>query len=124
MCGFIAAIALTPHARIDRRSLEFANDLLAHRGPDAAGVLHDDLFSFGHRRLSIIDLDPRSNQPFTDPSGAVALVYNGEIYNYRELRRELAGKGVHFRTTGDTEVVLQAYLAWGDDLVEYLEGMF
>ncbi|ABD89403.1 asparagine synthase (glutamine-hydrolyzing) [Rhodopseudomonas palustris] len=124
MCGFVAAIALTDHASIDRRSVELATDLLGHRGPDASNLVHDSQFSFGHRRLSIIDLGARSDQPFSDPSESVTLVYNGEIYNYRELRRELAAKGAQFRTTGDTEVVLQAYLIWGDDLVHHLDGIF
>jgi len=122
MCGFVAAIALAPDVPIDRRSVERATELLYHRGPDAINVVHDIQFSFGHRRLSVIDLDKRSDQPFSDRD--VTLVYNGEIYNYRELKRELVDKGAQFHTTGDTEVVLQAYLAWGDDCVHHLEGMF
>lgn len=77
MCGFVAAIALAPEASIDRNSVEQATDALIHRGPDSGHVVHDSQFSFGHRRLSIIDLDARSDQPFADPSGAVVLVYNG-----------------------------------------------
>jgi asparagine synthase (glutamine-hydrolysing) len=122
MCGFVAAIALAPGALIDRRAVERATELLYHRGPDATSVMHDNQFSFGHRRLRIIDLDKRSDQPFSDHE--VTLVYNGEIYNFRELRHELTDKGAQFRTTGDTEVVLQAYLAWGDDCVHHLEGIF
>jgi asparagine synthase (glutamine-hydrolysing) len=101
-------------------------DRLAHRGPDACGVLEivdpTSSVALAHRRLSIIDLSAESDQPFT--KDGLTLSYNGEIYNYRELRRELEGKGVAFVTGSDTEVVLEAWRAWGTRSLRRLRGMF
>lgn len=96
---------------------------LAHRGPDAQGVFTDDGVSLGHNRLSVIDLSPEANQPMFDVSRELAIVFNGEIYNFRELRGELEGKYA-FRTQSDTEVLLAAYRQWGPKMVERLNGMF
>jgi asparagine synthase (glutamine-hydrolysing) len=95
----------------------------AHRGPNAEGVWRDGDVVLGHRRLSIIDLSPESDQPFHSTDGRYAIAYNGEIYNYRALRRELEPNHT-FRTASDTEVLLAAYAAWGVACVERLEGMF
>ena len=95
----------------------------AHRGPDADGQWHGDGTHLGHRRLSIIDL-AGSVQPMASPDGRAVLTFNGEIYNYRELRAELEALGQSFRTSGDTEVLLGAWLAWGEACVERLQGMF
>lgn len=95
---------------------------MAHRGPDAEGIFVDDEVALGHRRLSIIDLSTAANQPFSDPSGRYVLVFNGEIYNFREIRDELKGTG--FLTSSDTEVVLHAYLRWGPDCLSRFRGMF
>ena len=76
------------------------------------------------RRLSILDPTTKSDQPMTDPSGHCTLVFNGEIYNFKQLRAELEQAGCALRTKGDTEVILQGYLAWGEGIVERLEGMF
>ena len=97
---------------------------LARRGPDHEGVWADGPLLFGHRRLSVIDLSDRSNQPMADPDLGLTLVFNGAIYNYRELRRELLGKGYRFFSEGDTEVILKAYAEWGEQCVEHLIGMF
>lgn len=97
---------------------------LARRGPDHEGVWSDGPLLFGHRRLSVIDLSDRSNQPMVDPNLGLALVFNGAIYNYRELRRELLAKGYRFFSDGDTEVILKAYAEWGERCVEHLIGMF
>ncbi len=97
---------------------------IAHRGPDAKGVFFDPVFALGFRRLSILDLRPEGNQPMVSRDGTVALVYNGEIYNYAELRRELMAKGHHFRTRTDTEVLLCGYLEYGEEIVYRLRGMF
>jgi len=101
-------------------------DTLRHRGPDDAGLwLADDAtVGLGHRRLSILDLSKRGHQPMADPAGEVRVVYNGEIYNFREVRGELQQRGVAFVSDTDTEVLLQAYLAWGIDCLDKLEGMF
>jgi len=97
---------------------------LARRGPDHEGTWSDGPLLLGHRRLSVIDLSDRSNQPMVDPELGLALVFNGAIYNYRELRRDLLAKGHRFFSEGDTEVILKAYAEWGERCVERLIGMF
>ncbi len=99
-------------------------DTLAHRGPDSSGSWSDDRVFMGHQRLSIIDLSNSANQPYTDASERYVLSFNGEIYNYLELRDELAGQGHAFRTTSDTEVLLAALIQWGDGAFDRLDGMF
>ena len=95
-----------------------------HRGPDATGTYIDgDFAALGHNRLAIIDLSPQSNQPFLDPVGRYVLVFNGEIYNYIELKAELKGHYV-FKTDSDTEVLLAAFLIYGKQCLEKLNGMF
>jgi asparagine synthase (glutamine-hydrolysing) len=103
-----------------------AQALLAHRGPDGSGSWRsaDGRAAFAHRRLSIIDLGPSGAQPMQDASGRLSIVYNGEIYNYRELRAQLRAGGDTFTTGSDTEVILAAYRAWGTECVGRLEGMF
>lgn len=96
---------------------------IEHRGPNGHGKIIQQNVGLGHRRLSIIDLEG-GRQPMSTPDGQVHLTYNGEVYNFRELRRELEGKGFRFRTSSDTEVVLYAYEAWGKRCVEHFEGMF
>jgi asparagine synthase (glutamine-hydrolysing) len=97
---------------------------LARRGPDAEGQHADGPVRLGHRRLAIIDLSPRSRQPMVDVASGTALVFNGTIYNYPELRAELVSRGHVFHSDGDTEVILRAYLEWGEACVERLHGMF
>jgi asparagine synthase (glutamine-hydrolysing) len=97
---------------------------LARRGPDHEGSYSDGPLAFGHRRLSVIDLSAHSDQPLVDKALGLALVFNGTIYNYRELRRELAGLGYRFFSEGDSEVILKAYHAWGEDCVLRFNGMF
>lgn len=98
--------------------------LLAHRGPDAEGVFEDDGIGLGHRRLSIIDLTDTGRQPMSDDSRTVWVSFNGEIYNFRELREELAKLGHKFNSRSDTEVLVHGYEQWGDSLPERLRGMF
>ncbi|HEY5790073.1 MAG TPA: N-acetylglutaminylglutamine amidotransferase [Gammaproteobacteria bacterium] len=97
---------------------------LQRRGPDHGGSYSDGPLAFGHRRLAIIDLSHRANQPLVDAELGLALVFNGTIYNYPELRAELRERGYHFFTDGDSEVILKAYHAWGEACVERLHGMF
>ena len=124
MCGIVGIMDSRPV--VDADLLATMRDTMRHRGPDDAGLWWDDRRQVGlaHRRLSIIDLSPGGHQPMTDESGRLALVYNGEIYNYRQLRDELAAKGHQFRSVSDTEVILEAYRAWGTDCVSHLNGMF
>jgi asparagine synthase (glutamine-hydrolysing) len=97
---------------------------LAHRGPDHEGIAVRGAAILGHRRLAIIDLSPDANQPMVDVDGRVWIVFNGEIYNYRELRADLIAGGARLHTRSDTEVILEAYKRWGDACLERLNGMF
>ncbi len=99
-------------------------DVMSGRGPDGCGIFVQKGVSLGHRRLKIIDLSDASHQPMIDPELGLACVFNGIIYNYKELRRELEGKGYRFFSSGDTEVLLKAYHAWGDECVQRFMGMF
>jgi asparagine synthase (glutamine-hydrolysing) len=103
-----------------------ATNLLAHRGPDDAGLFFDNDhgIGLGHRRLSIIDLTPAGHQPMTCDDGNAVIVYNGEIYNFSDIKKELIGFGHQFRGTSDTEVILHAYLEWGTACLERFAGMF
>lgn len=98
-------------------------DAMVHRGPDGAGVWTEAGIGLGHRRLSIIDLEG-SPQPMLSGDGRAAIVFNGEIYNFRELRTQLERDGAQFRTSGDTEVILAAWQRWGPDCLSHLDGMF
>ena len=123
MCG-IVGIAGDP--KITQELLLAMRDSLEHRGPDDAGVWwsEDRQVGLGHRRLSIIDLSAAGRQPMTDASGSLQIVFNGEIYNYQALRKELQALGRPFRTATDTEVILEAYLTWGSGFLSRLNGMF
>jgi asparagine synthase (glutamine-hydrolysing) len=99
-------------------------DVMAYRGPDGSGEYISPGVGLGHVRLSILDLSTNAAQPMADPSGNYQIVFNGEIYNFVEIRRELEQKGFHFRSTGDTEVLLSAYLCWGEECLSRLVGMF
>ena len=98
------------------------NDMLAYRGPDAQGVYRDEKVELGHRRLTIIDVSEMANQPLFSPEKNYVIIFNGEIYNYRELKKQLGD--YPFKTTGDTEVVLAAYIKWGANCVTALNGIF
>ncbi|MCS7297367.1 MAG: asparagine synthase (glutamine-hydrolyzing) [Bacteroidia bacterium] len=97
---------------------------IGYRGPDYHGVWREDEVVLAHARLSILDLDPRSHQPFFSEDGRYAIVFNGEIYNFQELRSLLEREGYIFRTTSDTEVLLQSYIRWGKRCLDQLRGMF
>jgi asparagine synthase (glutamine-hydrolysing) len=99
-------------------------DRIAHRGPDQHGIWGDDHVTLGHRRLSILDLSEKGRQPMSSCDGSVTVVYNGEIYNFPELRPELEAMGYRFRSSCDTEAILHAYQAWGLEAVHKLRGMF
>ncbi|MET0289816.1 MAG: asparagine synthase (glutamine-hydrolyzing) [Pseudoxanthomonas sp.] len=123
MCG-IAGLVVAPGQPAPSRALgQRMTEVIAHRGPDDTGIHHDERALLGMRRLAIIDV-AGSHQPLYGADRRVALVFNGEIYNYRELRRELEAAGHAFTTQGDTEVILQAYLRWGADAFTRLDGMF
>jgi len=128
MCGIAGILALngTLESASDappERTLGRMLDALAHRGPDDTGVWTDGRCGLGHKRLSIIDLD-NGRQPMVSAGGKVTVTFNGCIYNYQDLARELRGLGHHFDTHSDTEVVLRAYLEWGPDCVQRFNGMW
>ncbi|TYC90696.1 XrtA/PEP-CTERM system amidotransferase [Novosphingobium sp. BW1] len=123
MCGIVGIYHLDTPKPVDPSRVAAMCDALAHRGPDGEGVWTAPGVGLGHRRLSIIDL-AGSSQPMASSDGRAVLVFNGEIYNFRELRRELAAGGVHFRTDGDSEVILAAWQRWGKDCLQHLQGMF
>lgn len=123
MCG-IAGIYNFNGEPVSDALLKRMTDRIAHRGPDGEGYFQEGPIGFGHRRLAIIDLSPTGRQPMTNKSGDVVITYNGEIYNYRELRRELEQRGWQFRSQSDTEVIIHAYEEWGERFVERLNGMF
>jgi asparagine synthase (glutamine-hydrolysing) len=120
VCGILGIVGQrTERSRVARMAAT-----MRHRGPDAAGMLVWDDGALAHCRLSILDPSTAANQPFVDSQGRAVLVFNGEIYNYRELRRQLEAHGHAFRTTSDTEVLLAAFLQWGAQCVDRLDGMF
>lgn len=124
MCGICGIV--DPSGGVEPEELKKMSDTMRHRGPDAEGVWvsPDRVFGFGHRRLSIIDLDARSNQPFVSDDGQLILCFNGEIYNFVEIKHLLEMKGHQFRTRSDTEMILHAYQEWGTDCVDHFRGMF
>jgi asparagine synthase (glutamine-hydrolysing) len=123
MCG-IAGIAAK--SAINRDAVPAMISRMGHRGPSGEGLWHSDdhRVVFGHTRLAVIDISDAGAQPMLDPSGQIALVYNGEIYNYREIALRLRREGVELRSTCDTEVLLQAYMCWGPAMLAELNGMF
>ncbi len=123
MCGFCGEIRFDGRAAAIE-SVRQMTEALSARGPDASGIVARDRVAVGHRRLRIIDLSDSAEQPMADPALGLTVAYNGAIYNYRELRKELEAQGYRFFSTGDTEVILKAYHAWGERCVERLSGMF
>ncbi|MDH5387026.1 MAG: N-acetylglutaminylglutamine amidotransferase [Gammaproteobacteria bacterium] len=123
MCGICGEL------RFDNTSpnpdrIEQMKTKLEQRGPDSEGSYFNDAIGLGHRRLAIIDLSNKAAQPMVDEDKGVALVFNGTIYNYPELRKELQGLGYEFKSSGDTEVILKAFIEWGADCLQRLHGMF
>ena len=123
MCGIAGILVRDGRPEVDREELAAMGAALAHRGPDHAGTLVDGPLGMASRRLAIID-PAGGNQPIRSDDGARAIVFNGEVYNHRELRRGLEQRGFRFHTRSDTEVVLQAYGAHGPRCVDHLDGMF
>jgi len=123
LCG-IAGILNFDDAPVDPVALRRMMNVLAHRGPDGQGQYIDRGMGLGHRRLAILDLSTAAAQPMTTPDGRYAISYNGEMYNFRELRKELEDQGVAFHSRSDTEVVLQALARWGEKALDRFNGMF
>jgi len=123
MCG-IAGIFNLNNAPVSVSLLKKMTDIISHRGPDGEGFWVDSNIGFGHRRLAIIDLTPLGHQPMQTEDGNYIITYNGEVYNYREIRAELENKGYHFKSKTDSEVVLKAFCEWGKNSVLKFNGMF
>src|SRR5882724_873063 len=123
MCGIAGILEFDAQRPVEQARLERMRAVLRHRGPDGEGVAVRGRAGLAHSRLSIIDLRG-GGQPMSDPSNRVWISYNGEIYNFRELRAELGSLGFSFSTQSDTEVILRAYEAFGEDCVQHLRGMF
>lgn len=124
MCGITGIFSENKISRFDVELVQKMNDIQKHRGPDDEGIYSGAHCVLGHRRLSIIDLSSDGHQPFSSEDGRFHLVYNGEIYNYIELREELEGLGWQFRTKTDTEVLLKAFLEYGERCLSKFNGMF
>ena len=123
MCGFVGFIDENDQTYDHRAAIVAMADAIAHRGPDSEGYFEDGRAALGFRRLAIIDL-AGANQPLYNENRSLALVFNGEIYNYRELRRQLIAAGHAFSTQGDAEVVLHGFERWGAGVLDRLRGMF
>lgn len=126
MCGIVGHLTVSGSARFSVGQLRAATDALRHRGPDDEGLWTDeaDRIGLGHRRLSIIDLSDHGHQPMTSACGRWVMVYNGEIYNFKQIRVDLESLGHHFAGTGDSEVILAAFSEWGPSAVTRFTGMF
>src|SRR5687768_4970074 len=124
MCGIVGRVDFG--GAVDANLLSRQAASLEHRGPDAMGqwCSEDKQVGIAHRRLSILDLSAAGTQPMTNHRGNARIVFNGEIYNFRELRAQLSGSGHIFKTNTDTEVILAAYDEWGRACVERFQGMF
>lgn len=122
MCGIAGEIARG--RRADLNAIAAMTDSMVPRGPDSSGSWSNERIALGHRRLSIIDLSSHGHQPMHDPELGLTVAFNGCVYNYPELRRELLGKGYRFFSHSDTEVILKGYREWGEHVVDHLKGMF
>ncbi len=124
MCGIAGIYKKNGIKENDNKSIHKMSECLAHRGPDAEGFWKDNNICMAHRRLSIIDRSENSNQPMVSSDGCYIIVYNGEIYNYIEIRNKLKSQGVSFKTAGDTEVILEAYRLYGVECFKMFNGMW
>src|SRR5262245_31891165 len=128
MCGIVGIVNTEPRPPVSAPLLCRMRDVMHHRGPDADGlwISDDGQVGFGFRRLAIVDLSPRANQPMSNEDDSLRVVFNGEIYNHAEIRRELQALGGHRWKTdhSDTEVILHAFEQWGIEFLDRLRGMF
>src|SRR6266576_2679469 len=123
MCGIAGKLLFDDEARVNRQEIEMMLRPMSHRGPDGEGVYLDRNVGLGHLRLAIIDLDT-GGEPMPNEDKTIWIVFNGEIYNFRELRRQLLQKGHVFRSQSDTEVILHLYEELGPECVREMRGMF
>ena len=124
MCGINGILHLQSQKKVDERSLKKMRDSLEHRGPDDKGLFIENNIGLGHRRLSILDVSAAGHQPFLSDNARYAMVYNGEIYNFKDFYPELKSNGFDIRTSSDTEVLLKLYELYGTKMLNRLDGMF
>ncbi|MCX6796388.1 MAG: asparagine synthase (glutamine-hydrolyzing) [Candidatus Falkowbacteria bacterium] len=124
MCGIAGKIYFNPNRTVSADTIKKMTDCLAHRGPDDSGVFIAGQLGLGHRRLAVIDLSAAGHEPMSDAENKIYLIYNGEIYNFLELRNNLAKDGVKFKSKTDAEVIIYLYKKYGVDCLKYLRGMF
>ena len=124
MCGIAGRMEFEPGQKADPALVQRMCDVIAHRGPDDAGIWSHGPVALGHRRLSILDLSAAGHQPMSNADGSLWIVFNGEIYNFLELREELEREGHRFRSRTDTEVILHLYHRDGVECLARLRGMF
>ena len=124
MCG-IFGISLA-NTLVSKKLFAESLDLINHRGPDMTGIRYDESenIAFGHKRLSIIDLSDLGSQPMSTPNSSYQIIFNGEIYNFKEIRNDLEKLNYSFISQTDTEVLLNSYAEWGPDCVKRFKGMF
>jgi len=125
VCG-IVGLCTTENRFVDKDLLLRMRDTLSHRGPDDAGIYlsGDKRVGLAHRRLSIIDLSQAGHQPMSDPDESLWIIFNGEIYNFQDIKKDLVQKGYRFRSNSDTEVIIHAYQEYGTACLELFNGMF
>lgn len=123
MCGLVGIFDSSGRREIDKCLLSRMNEAQRHRGPDGSGIYVAPGIGLGCRRLAVIDIEG-GHQPMLNEDDTVALVFNGEIYNFRELTDELAARGYRFRTRCDTEVIIHSWEEWGEHCLDRLRGMF
>ena len=123
MCGIVGIYNFN-NALIDENLILAMNETIDHRGPDDSGIYCNNFIGLGHKRLSILDLSKSGHQPMSNKNKNIHISYNGEIYNYRELRSDLVNKGYKFSSETDTEVLIYLYQEYQDDFVNMLNGMF
>ena len=124
MCRITGIINLKDTTQVEHKLIDVMTNSLKHRGPDDSGTFIDTQIALGHRRLSILDLSKKGHQPMKDSEGKIIVVFNGEIYNFKEIRKELKKEGLKFNSNTDTEVIIQAYKKWGIECVKKFNGMF
>ena len=122
MCGIAGKINWNASPGVD--AVKKMCDMMRHRGPDDHGIVALDNITLGHQRLSIIDLSEKARQPMVSGDERYFIVYNGEVYNFKELKKELEGVGVVFKSNSDTEAVLYSYIKWGARCLDRFNGMF
>ena len=122
MCGIF--FIFDRDKKVSEKLLNKTINQISYRGPDNQSIFIENNVGMAHARLSIIDLSPEANQPFASLDNNYIIIYNGEIYNFQEIKEELIKEGIKFQTNSDTEVLLNSYIFWGESFIKKLNGMF